>query len=116
MGRSAHVITMWSSRREVHLMVHGAADPDLVARLDTELQDVLSAGATHVVVDLHRLAGNDTAILELLAATCHQLWRIQGVMEVAGVRDRLATSPEVGSFPEVFGDVTTPGTRPSVLR
>jgi hypothetical protein len=54
---------MWSGRREVHLMVHGTADLDLVWSLARELQDVLAGGATHVVVDLHRLAGNDTAVL-----------------------------------------------------
>jgi anti-anti-sigma regulatory factor len=111
-----YVLAIWPSRREVHLSVQGSGDDDLSERLDRELQRVLNAGALHVVVNLHRLSGNDRAVLELLAATCHRLWRVRGVMEINGVRDRLATSVEVRTLPEVFGDITSPDAALPALR
>jgi anti-anti-sigma regulatory factor len=116
MGSSGHIITMWTCRREVHLSVQGTAGDDLLEALDHELQHVLAAGATHLVVSLHGLGGTDAEILELLAATCHRLWRVEGIMEIVGIRDRLVSSPEVVTLPEVFGDLTDVGTRPPALR
>lgn len=101
---------MWTGRHEAQLTIDGAGgDPELVSRLDSVLDKLLDAGASHVVVDLHRLTGEDHAVLELLAATCHRLWDRGGVLEVHGLRDRLLSRPEVSSFPEVFGELQHQG-------
>ena len=63
----------------------------------------------HVVLDLHRLTGDDTGVLELLAATWHRLGREGGHMEIHGLRHRLVTRPEVADFPEIFGGLLPAG-------
>lgn len=110
MDVAARIVTVWTARYEVHLTVDGhGGDPALILGLDAVLEGLLHAGAAHLVIDLHRLTGEDAAVLELLAATCHRLWRRQGKLEVHGLRDRLATRPEVLAFPEVFGVVSRTG-------
>lgn len=81
----------------------GRGDADMVSRLEDTLERLLRAGARHVVVDVHRLTGDDSGILELLAATCHRIWSLGGSMEVVGLRDRLVFRPEVAAFPKLFG-------------
>lgn len=105
MGRPARIVAVWISRREAHLTVDGTGDGEVVGRLDSVLERLLLAGASHLVVDLHRLTGDDTDVLELLAATCHRIWARDGVLEIRGLRDRLVSRPEVSAFPEVFGDL-----------
>ena len=107
MPRPARIVAMWIDRREAHVTVDGSADDDLVVRLDSVLDRLLDAQACHLIVDVHRLTGDDTDVLELLAATCHRLWARRGTMEVNGMRDRLISQPEVRAFPELFGDLAT---------
>jgi anti-anti-sigma regulatory factor len=106
---------MWTGRHEAHLTVDGPGDaPDLAIRLDAVLDRLAVAGVRHLVLDLHRLTGDDTGVLELLAATWHRLGRRGGRLEIHGLRHRLVTRPEVTAFPEIFGGLVTAG-RPTGL-
>jgi anti-anti-sigma regulatory factor len=89
MGRAARIVTMWTGHHQVHERLYGEADTDadLVARLDVILSQVLQVGATHLVVHLDRLIGDDTAVVAVLTSTCQQLWLRRGVMEIVGMRD-----------------------------
>jgi anti-anti-sigma regulatory factor len=103
MDHPARIVSMWTGRHEAHLTIDGVSDGDLIRRLDDALERLLQAGVRHLAVNLYRLTGDDTDVLELLAATCHRLWAKRGVMEIRGLRHRLITNPEVTAFPEVFG-------------
>ncbi|WP_433028401.1 hypothetical protein [Actinomycetospora sp. CA-053990] len=85
------------------------ADPDLAVRLEVALGRLLHAGASHLVVHLDRLAGDDLAIVDLLARTCQQLWLRRGVMEVVGLRD-------AGSSSRRTAEATDAGSGQSQLR
>lgn len=104
--RAARITVMWAGRDEAYVTLDGSVAVDVLERLDRVLERLLHAGATHLIVDLHRLTGDDRAVLELLAATCHRLWARRGTMTVHGLRDRLISRPEVNAFPEVFGNVS----------
>lgn len=106
MNRAARIVSMWTSRHEAHLTIDGGGEGDVVDRLDKVLDRLLHADVRHLVVSVHRLTGDDTAVLELLAATCHRMWARRGTMEINGLRHRLVTQPEVDAFPEVFGEVS----------
>jgi anti-anti-sigma regulatory factor len=97
---------MWASRDEAYVTLDGAVVADVLERLDRAIERLLHAGAIHMIIDLHRLTGDDRAVLELLAAACRQLWARRGTMSIHGLRDRLISRPEVSAFPEVFGNVS----------
>ena len=58
-------------------------------------------GATHLVVHLGRLTGDDTAVVAILAGACQRLWLQQGIMETIGMRDRHVSVPPPREAPEV---------------
>ena len=89
MSRATRIVTMWTGHHKVRVSVYGDADadPDLAVRLEVALGRLLHAGASHLVVHLDRLTGDDVAIVDLLAATCQRLWLRRGVMEVVGMRE-----------------------------
>lgn len=102
----ARILVMWTGYTSVQVFVDGRADHDALERLERVLDLLVVARASHVCVDLTRLDGPDTPVLELLAALCHRLWRRRGRLHIIGLQRRLCSSPEVAAFPEVFGDLT----------
>jgi hypothetical protein len=88
MGRATRVVTMWTGHHQVRISLYGDADADadLATRLETIVSQLLQAGATHVVVHLERLTGDDAAVVDVLARSCQRLWLRRGVMEIGGGR------------------------------
>ena len=105
MERPIRIVSRWTSSHRALLTVQGRSGEELSRRLDGALERLLHADLHHLVVDLHRLTGNDAEVLELLAATCHRVWARNGVMEIRGLQHRLVSRPEVRAFPEVFGTI-----------
>lgn len=89
MSRATRIVTMWIGHHKVRVSLHGDADadPDLAVRLEVALGRLMHAGASHLVVHLDQLTGDDSTIVDLLARTCQRLWLRRGVMEVVGMRD-----------------------------
>ncbi|HEY2192095.1 MAG TPA: hypothetical protein VGH76_07310 [Actinomycetospora sp.] len=83
---TARIVTMWTDDHKVHVRLGGDADADLPVRLARTMAGLLRAGATHLVVHLDLLGGDETAVLDVLATTCRQLWLRMGVMETVGLR------------------------------
>jgi anti-anti-sigma regulatory factor len=84
---AVRIITMWTTDHKVHVGLRGEARGDLAARLDRTLDRLLQAGATHMIVHLERLTGDDAAVLDILATTGRTLWLRMGIMETVGLRD-----------------------------
>src|SRR5690242_7608116 len=102
MSRAARIVTMWTDDQKVHVSLRGDADADVAVRLETVLARLLRSGANHVVVHLDRLNGDDTAVVEALANTCHLLWLQQGIMETSGMRGGHHTVPQPRESSEVI--------------
>src|SRR3954464_6523351 len=106
MRRAARIVTMWTGDHKVHLRLYGDADADaaLVARLDVILFQLRQIGATHLVVHLDRLTGDDTAVSAVLASTCQRLWLRRGVMEIVGMRVSDTAVSSSRNAPEVIDE------------
>ncbi len=90
------------------LLLAGWVCAPVVEALERAAEDIIRAGGRHVTVDLARLQGRDVPVLVLLAALSHRLRRERGCLHADGLDSRLASEPEVASFPELFGDVASP--------
>jgi anti-anti-sigma regulatory factor len=107
MAKSANITWTWHERRNALVTVHGDPDDWAVERLDHVLQTLVDGGAETLTVDIARVDGADSRLLEPMARACRQLWRRRGSMHLVGLRDRLASRPEVAAFPELFGTLDT---------
>lgn len=104
---TSRISMTWSDPTHAQLDLHGRLDAAVVDRLDRFLDLVLRTDGTTLTVDLSRLEGPDTPVLEALTIACRRLWLRRGSMHVVGLGNRLAA----GRGPVVVAVHDTPDER-----
>jgi hypothetical protein len=102
------VLVVWTAGDAAQVLLTGWARPPLVDSLERVVDDLIRAGGRHLSVDLTRMQGHDSPVLELLAALSHRPRWAGDCVHIDALERRLVPAPEVSSFPELFGEVAAP--------